>query len=164
MRLLVGLKANKWRLLTGAVVVALASYVSVQYLKTVEAPFPAPPTLAQSERHPPDAPVKTTAASRTAARSGMEVYIDPKTGQFRKPVPGKLLKEEHASQPLPQEEGSSATSSSKRFEEQASPVLGGGIITNVHLRFRRPLVATRDENGKLAIQHAPQEADLKGEP
>ncbi len=163
MKFLLRLNAAKWRLFVGTLVLLLAGYVSIQYWQPVDAPPTPSLALSQASHDSPGAPVAQEAPPRTPAKPGMEVYIDPKTGQFRKPPVGKIPGGVQTSPPSNHDEGARPRSSRKGLEEQESPVAGGGIVTNVHLRFRRPLVASRDENGKLTIQHVPQEADLNGE-
>jgi hypothetical protein len=162
MRLFLRLKVMRWRLFAGALVVALASYVSVQYLKSVDSPPLSPRALSQVILDSPGKNIKKEESGMSSGRSGMEVYLDPKTGQFEKPPAGNILGRAQASQPPRGAEGEPKISR-KGFEEKESPVIGGGIVTDVHLRFRRPLVASRDASGKLSIQHMPQDADLNGE-
>ena len=164
MKFIARLKAAKWRILVGALVLALASYVSIQYLTPVAAPPSSPQPLPLTAINAPSNSSNNNSNNETPRASstspGMKVYVDPKTGQFRKPPIGKTPEGEQTSKPLPGEETESRTSG-KELEEKVSPVVGGGIVTDVRLRFRRPLVASRDADGNLTIQHVPQKEDLK---
>ncbi|SRR5258708_3794154 len=156
------LKAAKWRILAGALVLALASYVGVQYLTRVDSsPSPSRP-LPLASLDSPDNNSKNKTPSSSSTSPGMKVYVDPKTGQFQKPPVGKIPEGAQMSKPLRGDETEHKTSG-KELEEKVSPVIGGGIVMDVRLRFRRPLVASRDADGNLTIQHVPQEEDLKEE-
>ncbi len=163
MKFIARLKAAKWRILVGVLVLVLVGYVSVQYWASVDvSPSPQPLPLASldsSDNNSKNESPKET-PSAPSASPGMKVYVDPKTGQFRKPPVGKILEGAQMSKPLRGDETEGQTSR-KELEEKVSPVIGGGIVTDVRLRFRRPLVASRDADGNLTIQHVPQEEDLK---
>jgi hypothetical protein len=154
----VRLKSVNRRFLLATLLVSVVGYVGIQLLTPDQTQSPLPSSSSQ------------TAATNEAAlpSKGLhsaplwQVYKDPKTGQFRRPpaaaVPGEKLLAE------PAVNGDATPAPSRREpREFMSPVLGGGVVTKVRLRFRRPLVATRDAAGNLKIQHMPQEADLNGE-
>ena len=86
--------------------------------------------------------------SGTPAPPGLIIYIDPQTGQFvKEPAPGTV--------PLqfsPQLQNALSTSDQGLVEEP-SAVPGGGVKVNLQGRFRSPLFATTDANGKAKIQH-----------
>lgn len=161
MTMWVRLKAKKWRLIVAALVVGVAGYVSKQFLMPGEnVPSPAlTPSL--SVAHGTSKAIRPASPHATPVASDMKAAIDPKTGRLQKPSPGEfsegqqedpLLTEMRKEQEAP-----------RKLRELLSPVAGGGVVTNVRLRFRRPLVATKDTDGKLTIQHAPQAADVAGE-
>ena len=140
-------------------ILSVAGYLGVQFLPLHSAPslpqesfsrapgthtFELSPAGTQNKFHP-------DATSR--------VYVDPETGQFRKPPGGAVLPE--AAPPVV--EDMARKSAMDEPQEFMSPMAGGGVITKVRLRFRRPLMATKDADGNLKIQHVPQEADLHGQ-
>jgi hypothetical protein len=160
MKFISRLKAAKWRILAGALLLALASYVSVQYLAPGDLSPSPPQPLPLASLDSPGNNIKNETPSSSSTSPGMKVYVDPKTGQFRKPPVGKIPEGAQISKPLRGDETERKTSG-KELEERVSPVVGGGIVTDVRLRFRRPLVASRDADGNLTIQHVPQKEDLK---
>ncbi len=164
MKFIARLKAAKWRILVGVLVLVLAGYVSVRYWASVDAPPSPPQPLPLAGLNSPDNNSKNESPKETpsapSASPGMKVYVDPKTGQFRKPPVAQIPEGAQMSKPLQGDEMEHETSR-KELEEKVSPVIGGGIVTDVRLRFRRPLVASRDADGNLTIQHVPQEEDLK---
>jgi hypothetical protein len=160
MKFISSLKAAKGRILAGALVLALASYVGVQYLTPVDSsPSPSRP-LPLASFDSPEKNIKNETPNASSASPGMKVYVDPKTGQFQKPPVGTLPEGAQMSKPLRDDKPEHKTFG-KELEERVSPVIGGGIVTDVRLRFRRPLVASRDADGNLTIQHVPQKEDLK---
>jgi hypothetical protein len=77
----------------------------------------------------------------------LRVYIDPETGEFTAPP-----EQENAAarkQALPE----AFSTSQEGLEEKPSPVPGGGTMVDLKGRFRSPLVATTDSNGKIKIEH-----------
>jgi len=138
-------------------------YVSVQFFTSE------PAALAPQQFSSPNTPgsANNMLLSRKekipASSPGLKTHVDPETGQFQRPPAGIFSGEE-----LPGSFAAEGTTHPQEALEEPvqflSPVAGGGVITNVRLRFRRPLVATRDAGGKLKIQHVPQEADLNGKP
>lgn len=89
--------------------------------------------------------IETAAA---AASQGMRIYIDPQTGAIRDtPAPGTAPM--HLSPSM-----SNARSTRHRDLVQVpNDVPGGGVRVNLQGRFRSPLVATVDKDGKLRTQH-----------
>jgi hypothetical protein len=86
-------------------------------------------------------------ASTPAGATGMKIYIDPQTGQ--------LMTEPAGTVPLqlsPDEENALSTSH-QGLVETVNPVPGGGVIVDLQGRFRNPIFATVDGNGKVTIQH-----------
>lgn len=76
--------------------------------------------------------------------AGMRVYIDPVTGEFAEPPAGAA----HAP-------SAASSTSDAGLVEIPSPVPGGGVMVDLQGRFRRPLVATIDADGKMTIRHLP---------
>ena len=151
---------KKWKLSLGALIVMGCSYIGVQLWTPVEAPSSLPSTPARTSDVAN--PSRQTASTTVPSSAGVKVSIDPKTNQFQKPsanvTPGE------ASENVPSLEAAFEPQPFlPELQEKPSPIVGGGVITNVRLRFRRPLMATKDADGKLTIQHAPQAADLNGE-
>ena len=91
------------------------------------------------------------------ASGGMIIYVDPQTGQFvKEPAPGTV--------PLqlpPHIQNAFSTSDQGLFLEPSS-VPGGGEMINLQGRFRSPLFATTDANGKLKIVHPDATPDSAG--
>ena len=88
------------------------------------------------------------------AASGLLIHIDPQTGALLKePDPNSVTL-----QFTPALRDSLATSHDGLVEEQLSGPRGG---VKVHLqgRFRNPLIATTDGNGKVTIQHLREPAE-----
>jgi hypothetical protein len=102
-------------------------------------------------------PLSTTAAKeadeKTAGISGgagaMRVEIDPQTGEIVEPSAGVPAAE------VPGSLEDAFRTSSEGLEETSSPVPGGGEMIDLRGRFRSPLAATQDAEGKLSIQHPP---------
>jgi hypothetical protein len=152
---------KKWKLSIGVLIVMSGSYLGVQLWMPVDSP-PSLPPMPAARVSDVAHPIRETTAGTLPPSAGAKVYSDPKTGQFQKPptsvtpseAPGGASVLEYALEPQ---------RSAQELQEKPSPVVGGGVVTNVRLRFRRPLMATRDAGGNLTIQHAPQAADLDGE-
>lgn len=85
-----------------------------------------------------------------AGEPGMTIYRDPTTGQFVPPPAGPP----GPSKPLPTPSPGSSTSHAD-LVERPSVVPGGGVIIDLEGRFRGPLTATVDADGKVTIQHQP---------
>jgi hypothetical protein len=78
----------------------------------------------------------------------MRIYRDPVTGELVDPpaeAPDQVS--------LPPDDALST--SSEGLMETPSPVPGGGIMVDLQGRFRSPLVAKQDAEGKIKIQHLP---------
>ena len=80
--------------------------------------------------------------------SGMRIYRDPVTGEFGDPPV-----EAPAQVSVPPDDALST--SSEGLVETPSPVPGGGVMIDLQGRFRSPLIATQDAEGKITIQHLP---------
>jgi hypothetical protein len=77
---------------------------------------------------------------------GMTIYIDPTTGALlSEPAPGSV-----PLQLTPQLQNAFSTSHQGLVE---TPAPGGGVKVDLQGRFRSPLMATTDANGKVRIQH-----------
>jgi hypothetical protein len=154
------LKAVTWQFLLVVLIVSVAGYVGMQFLTPDRTQSPLLPSASQTKAMNTN---ETTHPDKGPHSALMwQAYKDPKTGQFRRPPAGAFPGEELLAQPAVDGETIPAPSMQEP-KEFMSPVLGGGVVTKVRLRFRRPLVATRDAEGNLKIQHMPQEADLNGE-
>jgi hypothetical protein len=80
--------------------------------------------------------------------SGMRIYRDPVTGELGDPpaeAPDQVS--------LPPDDALST--SSEGLVETPSPAPGGGSMVDLQGRFRSPLTATQDAEGKVMIQHLP---------
>ena len=78
----------------------------------------------------------------------MKIYRDPVTGEFVDPPA-----EAPAQVSLPPD--AALSTSSEGLVETPSPVPGGGVIVDLQGRFRSPLMATQDAEGRVTIQHLP---------
>ena len=94
-------------------------------------------------------------AEPTEKPPGIIVHIDPTTGEIITPPAGALLgpvvppSVEPAKKPLPE------------LRETLSPVPGGGVMIHLDERFRTPLSATIDTDGKVRFQHKQTSSDDK---
>ena len=78
----------------------------------------------------------------------MKIHRDPVTGELGAPpaeAPDQVS--------LPPDDALST--SSEGLVETPSPVPGGGSMVDLQGRFRSPLTATQDAEGKVMIQHLP---------
>lgn len=152
-------RAGKWPLLIGILIASVAGYLSMHFLR----PEPTPSLPQESSSR--TLVTHTLAPSPPEAREKLypgpasRVYVDPRTGQFRRP-PADEGSDGLVPDVVEDVQRNPATDESQEF---MSPVAGGGVVTKVRLRFRRPLMATKDADGNLKIQHAPQETDLNGQ-
>jgi hypothetical protein len=118
------------------------------------------PTLA-AERQPASAEATQAPSSATLApehgeqpagavegAAGMRIYRDPETGELGDPPA-----EAPAQVTLPPDDPLST--SSEGLVQTPSPVPGGGVMLHLQGRFRSPLIATQDAEGKITIQHLP---------
>jgi hypothetical protein len=78
----------------------------------------------------------------------MRIYRDPVTGALGEPPA-----EAPAQGPLPPDEALST--SSEGLVETPSPAPDGGVMVDLQGRFRSPLIATQDAEGKVTIRHSP---------
>jgi hypothetical protein len=106
--------------------------------EAIQAPSSA--TLAPEHDEQPDGAVEGAA--------GMRIYRDPVTGELRDPPA-----EAPAQVPLLPDDALST--SSEGLVETPSPMPGGGVKVDLQGRFRSPLIATQDGEGKITIQHLP---------
>jgi hypothetical protein len=88
------------------------------------------------------------AAGAVEGAAGMRIYLDPETGEPRDP-PTEAMDQVS----LPPDDALST--SSEGLVETPSPVPGGGVKLDLQGRFRSPLIATQDAEGKVTIQHLP---------
>ena len=82
-----------------------------------------------------------------AESEAQRVYIDPETGEFTNPP------EQEAATASKQALPAASSTSHQGLEEKPSPVEGGGTMVDLKGRFRSPLTATTDSNGKIKIEH-----------
>ena len=82
-----------------------------------------------------------------ADSEAQRVYIDPETGEFTNPP------EQEAGTARKRALPAASSTSHQGLEEKPSPVEGGGTMVDLKGRFRSPLTATTDNNGKIKIQH-----------
>lgn len=75
------------------------------------------------------------------------VYIDPETGEFTTPPEREVATARKQALPA------ASSTSHQGLEEKPSPVEGGGTMVDLEGRFRTPLTATTDNNGKIKIEH-----------
>ena len=75
----------------------------------------------------------------------LKVYIDPETGEFTTP-PAKGAPTARTTAPP-----AAFSTSHEGLEERPAP--GGGTMVDLKGRFRTPLTATIDGNGKTKIEH-----------
>ena len=89
--------------------------------------------------------------SAGAESEAQRVYIDPETGEFTSP-PAKTVPTARTTAP-----SAAFSTSDEGLEEKPSPVPGGGTMVELKGRFRTPLTATIDSNGKIKIEHQASE-------
>jgi hypothetical protein len=87
-------------------------------------------------------------AGAVEGAAGMKIYRDPVTGELVDP-PAEV---EAQVSPPPDD---ALSTSSEGLVETLSPVPGGGVMVDLQRRFRSPLIATQDAEGKITIQHLP---------
>ena len=105
---------------------------------------------------------KTTPTEIPQGSAGQRIYIDPETGERTTPPPVASASPSEpsesgvtskAAQSVTLQGAVSDMTSDEGLEEEASAVPGGGVKVNLQGRFRQPLVATIDPEGKVHIQH-----------
>jgi hypothetical protein len=87
-------------------------------------------------------------AGAVEGATGMRIYRDPVTGELGDPpaeAPDQIS--------LPPADALST--SSEGLVETPSPMPDGGVMVDLQGRFRSPLIATQDAEGKITIQHLP---------
>jgi hypothetical protein len=87
-------------------------------------------------------------AGAVEGATGMRIYRDPVTGELGDPPT-----EAPAQVSVPPDDALST--SSEGLVEIPSPVPGGGVMLDLQGRFRSPLIATQDAEGKITIRHLP---------
>lgn len=94
-------------------------------------------------------PKTSATASQQHTRTGtaQRAYIDPETGEFVNPPEHETPVAIKSIQP------SALNTSTEPMEEESSPVPGGGVMIDLKGRFKNPIRATIEENGKTTIQH-----------
>ena len=100
-------------------------------------------------------PSNTTAAQKgreknftTPGETGvLRVYVDPETGEFITPPKREVPVSRKMALPA------ASNISQEWLEERPSPVPGGGTMVDLKGRFRSPLTATTNGNGKTKIEH-----------
>lgn len=97
-------------------------------------------TMADKEKNGPGQ--KETAATAGQGSAGMKVHIDPATGAVVPPPAGII----------PEITSPAASTSAEGLSER--PLPGGGAKVDLQGRFRKPLTATIEDDGKVSIQHA----------
>lgn len=156
------LKAAKWKLLGGVIASILLGGVGVRFwsLSPLSFSSPAPRSLASVNTATTTAKRNTLSPETPSgtAEAEMAAHKNPKTGRFEKP-PVDSSRRTTLHQSAVPDRGAEPLPTDPSSNGWMSPVAGGGIVTNIRLRFRRPLVATKDADGMLTIQHAPEEAD-----
>jgi hypothetical protein len=110
------------------------------------------PTSAEATQVPSSAPLVAEHDGQPVGAiegaSGMKIHRDPVTGELGAPpaeAPDQVS--------LPPDDALST--SSEGLMETPSPVPGGGSMVDLQGRFRSPLIATQDAEGKITIQHLP---------
>ena len=104
-----------------------------------EAP-PSPNTTVAQEQNKKD----LTSPGESEA---LRVYVDPDTGDFTAPPEQEVAAASNLALPA------ASSTSHQGLEEKPSPVPGGGTMVDLEGRFRSPLTATIDSNGKTKIEH-----------
>ena len=79
--------------------------------------------------------------------TALRVYIDPETGEFITPPEREVPAAERL------EPRAAFSTSQDGLTEIPSPVPGGGTMVDLKGRFRSPLTATIDSDGKISIEH-----------
>ena len=80
---------------------------------------------------------------------GLRVYVDPVTGEFSAPPPRAARPDEALA---PQ---AAYSTSHEGLVETPSPVPGGGVMVDLQGRFRNPMTAMLDADGRTKLQHTP---------
>lgn len=158
MFMLARLKAAKWKLLGGMMVSIVLCGVGIRFLSSTAPPASRDALLPLASVNSAEKKSNRLSTNPSPVVAEMQVYKNPKTGRFEKPPLGSNIGRESFPDPVTSGAPGNA-STDPQLSEWMSPVGGGGIVTNIRLRFRRPLVATKDADGVLTIQHAPEAAD-----
>ncbi len=80
---------------------------------------------------------------------GLRAYVDPVTGEFGVP-PSWAARRVEALAP-----GPAYSTSHEGLVETPSPVPGGGVMVDLQGRFRNPMTAMLDADGRTKMQHTP---------
>jgi hypothetical protein len=81
------------------------------------------------------------------ATIAQRVTIDPETGEFVSPPEHQTLAADESIQP------SAFSIRAEMMEEEPSPVPEGGVMIDLKGRFKSPVRATIEANGKTTIEH-----------
>ena len=151
------LRGRQRRFLIVLLLLSAGGYISVQF-----SPLGLAPSLLQESSSRTSVvkalePSPSETQEKLDPAQGLKVYVDPETGQFRRPPAGAIFDEA----PPPVADDMARKSVTDEPLEFMSPMAGGGVVTKVRLRFRRPLMATKDADGNLIVQHVPQDTDLR---
>ncbi|MHC4984477.1 MAG: post-PEP-CTERM-1 domain-containing protein, partial [Planctomycetota bacterium] len=110
------------------------------------------PETAQAGAKPADSDAATAQAGGgqgavvQRGSSGFRAYVDPETGELTEPPSDALAEEPPAA---------AFSTSHEGLVETPSPAPGGGVMVDLQGRFRSPLTATVDADGKVRMQHGP---------
>ena len=80
---------------------------------------------------------------------GMRVYVDPATGEFGAPPSWAARRPESLAPEA------AYSTSDVGLVETPSAVPGGGVMVDLQGRFRSPVIAAMDADGRVTMQHAP---------
>lgn len=154
------LKAAKWKLLGGVMMSILLGGVGARFWSLSTRPLsPQEPLPSLSVNNVVEPKQSALSPETQSGIATIEAHKHPQTGRFEKPPVDSHQRKTLIPSGVPGR-GDEPRPLAPPLNEWMSPVAGGGIVTNIRLRFRRPLVATKDADGVLTIQHAPEEADV----
>lgn len=91
-------------------------------------------------------PESSDSTARSAA-STQKAYVDPQTGKF---VPPPRVQAPPDNQPL---SPAALSMSVETLQEEPSPVPGGGMMIDLKGRYRSPITATIDGDGRTTVEH-----------
>ncbi len=89
------------------------------------------------------------AETTPATQAGSRVYKDPVTGKLGPPPKGTPTQGKRPSPRM----APGANALPEGLEEEASSVPGGGVQIRLKGKMRRPLRATKDDEGNLTLRH-----------
>jgi len=123
-------------------------------LVTVAVFFLAGITLQSCSDQSTDTGQTSSQTSGVATRPGLKAYKDPVTGKFGPPPAG-------VQSSLPASALSNQKSAVSVMKEVPSPVIGGGMMIDLKGRFRKDLIATKDAEGRIKIEHQSSPSAVK---